>query len=86
MELTRVWKSYHGTERESTAPTPPSIGGPVVEYIRTQRQNAGTIFAILALLCLALTVFLALKAFRAPATPEKPADQKQKENPIDRER
>jgi hypothetical protein len=42
--------------------------------------------AILALLFLALTVFLALKAFRAPPTVEKPADKQLKEDPFHPER
>src|SRR6478735_5473003 len=69
----------------STA-TPPNVGAPIVEYIRTQRQNAGSMLAILSVLLLALTVYLALKAFRAPPTADKPADQQQKENPLEPEK
>jgi len=62
----------------SNAPTP-NAGGPLVDYIRTQRQSAGTMLAILSVLFLALTVFLALKAFRAPVAPAKPADERLRE-------
>ena len=56
------------------APTP-NAGAPLVEYIRTQRQNAGYLLAFLSVVFLALTAFLALKAYRAPAAAEKPADK-----------
>jgi hypothetical protein len=57
-----------------------------VEYIRTQRQNAGSALAVLALLLLALTAFLALKAFRAPAAADKPADKELKDDTFDPKR
>jgi len=70
---------------ESTPPPPTSAAGePLVEYIRTQRQNAAYALLGVAGLLLALTVFLGIKAFRAPATAEKPADKPLTENPFDR--
>ena len=70
-------------ETSSTAATPPNVGAPLVEYIRTQRQNAGTALAFVALLFLGLTVFLALKTFRAAATSDKPADKQLKDDAQD---
>src|SRR5262245_51516827 len=68
------YRNMDPTTNPST-PTTPTTGEPLVEYIRTQRQNAGTLLAVLAALFLALTGFLALKSFRAPAAPEKSPDK-----------
>ncbi len=54
-------------------PEPPAAGQGLVEYIRTNRQNAGIGLLSLAVLFLFLTGFLAIKAFRPPAAP--PADK-----------
>jgi hypothetical protein len=62
---------------------PPAPGQPLVEYVRTNRQNAAIGLAGLAVLLLAATVFLALKGFRTPPTPEKPADKPAPTNPLD---
>lgn len=59
----------------------PDAGRPLVEFIRTQRQNAGTVLAVLSVVLLALAGFLAIKAFQAPATPEAAADK-----PLDAEK
>jgi hypothetical protein len=72
---------------ETTTPPPnPAAGAPLVEYVRSQRQNAAYMLIGLGVLLLALTVFLGFKAFRASATPEKPADKPLAENPFDPER
>ncbi|MBP3957282.1 Gldg family protein [Gemmata sp. G18] len=62
----------------------PNSGNPVVEFVRTQRQNAGSVLAGLAVVLLALAGYMAVKGFRdAPApAPDKP----QVENPLDPER
>jgi uncharacterized membrane protein YedE/YeeE len=72
---------------EPTTPPPnPAASEPLVEYVRTQRQNAAYGLLALAALLLALTVFLGLKAFRTPAAAEKPADRPLKDDPLDPER
>lgn len=70
----------------ATPPPTPAAGEPLVEYFRTQRQNAAYSLLALAALLVALTVFLGLKAFRAPAAAEKPAEKPLKEDPLDPER
>jgi gliding motility-associatede transport system auxiliary component len=73
-------------EPTQTAPAPPNVGAPLVEYIRTQRQNAGSSLAAFAFLLLALTGFLAFKTFQSPAVPEKPADKELKDEAFDHTR
>ena len=54
---------------EPTPPNPtsaPNVGAPLVEYIRTQRQSAATALIILSVVFLALSGFMAIKAFRRP--------------------
>lgn len=55
---------------------PPVTGQPVVEFIRTQRQNAAYLFLGLSILCLVGTIFLAVRAFKAPASTEKSEETK----------
>jgi hypothetical protein len=76
-------------EPTSNPATPtPNTGEPLVEYVRTQRQNAGTLLAVLAALFLAATGFLALKAFRpsGPPAPDKSADKQLPDSLRDPER
>ncbi|MCE9560897.1 MAG: GldG family protein [Planctomycetes bacterium] len=62
---------------EPTQPTPsasalatPSPGREaIVEFIRTQRSTAATVLGVLAVICLAAGVFLAIKAFRVTTVP-----------------
>jgi hypothetical protein len=61
---------------------PPDVGRTLVEYIRTQRQNAGIFLAIVSLALFGLAVFLAVKGFR-PTTPEKEVDKPLTERPDD---
>jgi hypothetical protein len=60
---------------EPTPPTPQPAapGQTLVEYVRTNRQNAAIGLAALAVLFLAATVFLAIRGFRTPPAPEAPA-------------
>lgn len=69
----------------SSAAAPPDTGRALVDYIRTQRQNAGAILAVLSVILLGLAVFLAVKAFRAPTTAEKEADKPLTDRPDDPE-
>ncbi|MBA4189447.1 MAG: hypothetical protein C0467_15765 [Planctomycetaceae bacterium] len=55
------------------APASPAVGEPLVEFIRTQRSNAAIALGVLAVIFLAVGVYLALKSSRVPtATPDKP--------------
>ncbi len=73
----------------TTLPAPPSpaLGEPLVEFIRTQRSNAAIAFGVLAVIFLALGVFLALKSSRVPAapTPDKPlsSEKSDPDKPLD---
>ena len=66
---------------DPTSPQPsanapaPNAGAPLVEYIRTSRSNAGYALVVLSAVFLVLTGFLVFKAYRAPATPDAPADK-----------
>ncbi len=73
-------------ETSSNQTTPPAVGEPVIEYIRTQRQNAGTILALFSILFLALTCYLGYKAYISPAEKEKPAEQATPEKELDLEK
>ncbi|AMV23888.1 ABC-type uncharacterized transport system [Gemmata sp. SH-PL17] len=63
---------------------PPSAGLPIVEYVRTQRQNTGIVLATLAVVFLALAGYLGVKGFRKPPEPE--PDKPAAVNPLDPER
>lgn len=55
-------------------PTPATTPEPLVEFIRTRRSTAAHVCLALAAAFLILTIWLAVKGFRASAVPEKPAD------------
>jgi len=57
------------TQPTLNVPAPPAIGEPLVEFIRSQRQNAAIALGVLAVIFLAVGVFLALKSTRVPSTP-----------------
>ena len=53
-------------------PTPAApVNEPLVEFVRTQRQNAGTILAILSVLFLGTTAFLYYQSTVGPSSAEK---------------
>jgi hypothetical protein len=72
---------------EPTPPSPqtPVPGQPLVEYVRTNRQNVAIGLGALAVLFLAAAVFLAVRGFRTPPEPEKPAEKPAPTNPFDPE-
>jgi hypothetical protein len=51
--------------------TAPVIGQSLVEAIRTRRENAGVALAVLSLILLALTGYLAFKAYQSPGVADK---------------
>ena len=71
---------------QQNPPSPAPIAGEsLVEYLRTQRQNAGWIFIGLSVFFLALTIFLAYKGYQGNATADKPVETKldKDENPLE---
>jgi uncharacterized membrane protein len=65
---------------------PPNAPTPLVEYVRTQRQNAGTLLAVVAVAFLALGGYFALKAFRTSPAAEKPAEKAKAEDDTELDR
>ncbi len=74
---------------QPTPPTPtptpaaPSAGNPVVEFVRTQRQNAGIALASLAIAFLLGGGYLAVKGFQKPTETEATPDKAPVSNPLD---
>ncbi len=68
--------------------TPPSSSASemIVEYVRTQRHNAGIILAILSVLLFVLTAYFGIQAYRGARVPDKPLDQTNAEKPLDPEK
>ncbi|MDY3554674.1 GldG family protein [Gemmata sp. JC717] len=64
---------------QPTSPTPPAARSePVIELVRTQRQNVGYALLVASAVCLALTGWLALKTSRISAPAEAPKNEKGK--------
>lgn len=70
---------------EPNQTTMPILGESVIDYMRTQRQNAGTILAILSIVFLALTIYMGIQAYKSPGSPEKSAEQTTNEKDKDKD-
>lgn len=67
-------------------PAAPSAPNPLVEFVRTQRQNAGLALASLAVVFLLAAGYMAVRGFRTEAAAEPKADKARPDNPLDPDR
>ena len=67
-------------------PAAPTAPNPLVEFVRTQRQNAGLALASLAVVFLLAAGYMAVRGFRTEAAAAAKPDKARPENPLDPDR